>query len=69
MDLSNIADQLDNFKTVVGALAELTKLPQGIIDFLFGGDTNGKTAGGEFGGFSSQVGDFKDTLSSKLSSN
>lgn len=65
MDLSNIADQLDNFKTVMGALAELTKLPQGIIDFLFGGETKD----GEFGGFSSQVGDFKDTLSSTLSSN
>lgn len=65
MDLSNIADQLDNFKTVVGALAELTKLPQGIIDFLFG-DGEGEDA---FGGFSSQVGDFKDTLSSTLSSN
>lgn len=66
MDLSNIADQLDNFKTVVGALAELTKLPQGIIDFLFGGGTTDET---KFGGFSSQVGDFKDTLSSTLSSN
>lgn len=64
MDLSNIADQLDNFKTVVGALAELTKLPQVIIDFLFGGGTGN----GKFGGFSSQVGDFKGALSSTLSS-
>lgn len=57
MDLSNIADQLDNFKTVMGALAELTKLPQGILNFINADK-----------GFSSEVVDFKGALSSTLSS-
>ncbi|WP_313286538.1 hypothetical protein [Corynebacterium vitaeruminis] len=61
MDLTAIASQLSDFKTVMGALADLTKLPQAISTFLFGFEGKEVT----IPSFSSQLGDFKDTLSSK----